>query len=188
MWLAGWLFIHHLSSWYYWICRDPIDNRDRRHAPFFGISVSDKQLEHLQQCSVRDPAQYKWMKKIQRMPVWLRKIVLAQHNCAGYYHGWYEAQQRCAPEKKRKKSAINVIWLLLSVSDWPRSFVISIVPHLFAIPVFSFIGGVIKDYITELGCEKYLLRVTYWAPLEDVVGFFCIIYCKGRKFLPLTPH
>jgi len=125
MWLAGWLFIHHLSSWYYWICRDPIDNRDRRHAPFFGISVSDKQLEHLQQCSVRDPAQYKWMKKIQRMPVWLRKIVLAQHNCAGYYHGWYEAQQRCAPEKKRKKSAINVIWLLLSVSDWPRSFVIS---------------------------------------------------------------
>jgi hypothetical protein len=27
-------------------------------------------------------------------------------------------------------------------------------------------GGVAKEYITKLGCEKYYHRVTYLAPLE----------------------
>jgi len=27
-------------------------------------------------------------------------------------------------------------------------------------------GGVAKEYITKLGCEKYYHRVTYWTPLE----------------------
>jgi hypothetical protein len=27
-------------------------------------------------------------------------------------------------------------------------------------------GGVAKEYITKLGCEKYIRRVTYCAPLE----------------------
>jgi hypothetical protein len=40
-------------------------------------------LEHLLWFSVCDPAQWIWMKKIHRMLVWLRKMVLAQHNCAG---------------------------------------------------------------------------------------------------------
>jgi hypothetical protein len=31
---------------------------------------------------------------------------------------------------------------------------------------FSFIGGVAKEYITKLGCEKYFRRVMYQAPLE----------------------
>jgi hypothetical protein len=38
---------------------------------------------------------------------------------------------------------------------------------------FSFIGGVAKEVITKLGCEKYFCRVTYWAPpemlLEDMI-------------------
>jgi hypothetical protein len=28
-------------------------------------------------------------------------------------------------------------------------------------PKPSFIGGVAKEYVTDLGCEKYFLRVTY---------------------------
>jgi hypothetical protein len=31
----------------------------------------------------------------------------------------------------------------------------------FCCPTFSFIGGVAKEYITKLGCEKYFHRVTY---------------------------
>jgi hypothetical protein len=27
-------------------------------------------------------------------------------------------------------------------------------------------GGVAKEYITKLGCEKYFCKVTYGAPLE----------------------
>ncbi len=38
--------------------------------------------EHLHQCSVCDPAQQNWMKKIHRMPIWLKKMVLAPHSCA----------------------------------------------------------------------------------------------------------
>jgi hypothetical protein len=45
--------------------------------------------------------------------------------------GWYKPQQHCAPAEK---SAINMIWLLLSVSDWSRWFAI-VVPHLFDVPV-----------------------------------------------------
>jgi hypothetical protein len=34
-----------------------------------------------------------------------------------------------------------------------------LVPHPFAVPVFM--GGLVKEYMTKLGCEKYFLRVTY---------------------------
>jgi len=49
-------------------------------------------------------------------------------------------------------------------NDWSRWFVISSPPPI-CCPSFSFIGGVANEYITKLGCEKYFLRVTYWAPL-----------------------
>jgi hypothetical protein len=50
-------------------------------------------------------------------------------------------------------------------NDWSRWFAISSPPPI-CCPSFSFIGGVAKEYITILGCEKYFCRVTYWAPLE----------------------
>jgi hypothetical protein len=36
-----------------------------------------------------------------------------------------------------------------------------VVPHPFAVPGFSFMGGVAKEYITKLGCEKYFHRIPY---------------------------
>ncbi len=93
-------------------------------------------LEHLQRCSLCDPAQLNWMKKSQNMPAWLRKMVLAQHNCT-VCGGWRNAQGRCAPAQK---SVISMISLLLSVSHWPIIMIgpgglLLVVHHLFAIPV-----------------------------------------------------
>jgi hypothetical protein len=34
-----------------------------------------------------------------------------------------------------------------------------VVPHLFAVPVE--LGGVAKEYIAKLGCEKYFRRVRH---------------------------
>jgi hypothetical protein len=31
-------------------------------------------------------------------------------------------------------------------------------------------GGVAKEYITKLGCEKYFRRITYRTPLEMFLG------------------
>ncbi len=93
-------------------------------------------LEHLQRCSICDRAQKNWMKKIQRLPVRLKKMVLAQQNCAGC-RAWYQVQQWCAPAKY---SVLNMIYLLLSVSDWPITMIgpgglLLVVTHLFAVPV-----------------------------------------------------
>jgi hypothetical protein len=44
-----------------------------------------------------------------------------------------------------------------------------VILHLFGCPSFSFDGwGVAKEYVTKLGCEKYIIiiAVTYLAPLE----------------------
>jgi hypothetical protein len=45
------------------------------------------------------------MKKSQNMPVWLKKMVLAQHNCTACGDDWLTAQQqqqqRCASAEKR---------------------------------------------------------------------------------------
>ncbi len=99
-------------------------------------TLVNSNLEHLQRCSVCDPAHKKWMNKSQHLPVWLRQMVLAQHNSAGC-RGWRKARQRCAPAKK---SVINMIWLLLSVSDRPITMIapgglLLVIPHLFAVPV-----------------------------------------------------
>ncbi len=51
-------------------------------------------------------------------------------------------------------------------NDSSKWFAISSPPPI-CCPSISFIGGVAKEYITKLGCEKYFRsRVTYWAPLE----------------------
>jgi hypothetical protein len=34
-----------------------------------------------------------------------------------------------------------------------------VVSHLFAVHSFSFMGGVAREYMTKLGCEKYFHRV-----------------------------
>jgi hypothetical protein len=37
-----------------------------------------------------------------------------------------------------------------------------VVPHLFALPVFCFMGGVAKEYITKLGCGgSYFFLLTF---------------------------
>ncbi len=96
------------------------------------------------------------------MPVWLRKIVLAQHNSRVRFQWLVKARSNsCATAEK---SGINVISLLLSVSDWliimiGPSGLLLLVPHLFALPVSIL-------YITKLWCEIYFCSVTYWVPLE----------------------
>jgi len=45
-------------------------------------------------------------------------------------------------------------------NDSSRWFATSSPPPI-CCPPFSFIGGVAKEYITKLGCEKYFRRVTY---------------------------
>ncbi len=78
----------------------------------------------------------------QNVSIWLRKMVLAQHNCTV----WWRAQRHCPPAEK---SVINMIWLLLSVflsahsNDWSRWFAISSPPPI-CCPSFSFMGGVAK--------------------------------------------
>jgi hypothetical protein len=87
-----------------WICRD-------RHPE--NLSVYGKQLEHLQQCSVCDPKNG-W-RKSQHMPVWLRKLVLVQPNCAGYQwlvKGWAAALCTC------KKECNNKYDLTVTQSFW----------------------------------------------------------------------
>jgi len=39
----------------------------------------------------------------------------------------------------------------------PRGLLL-VVPHRFVVPSFNFMGGVAKEYITKLGCEKYFLK------------------------------
>jgi hypothetical protein len=34
-----------------------------------------------------------------------------------------------------------------------------VVPHLFAFPVSVFMGGIAKEFITKLGCEKYFHKI-----------------------------
>jgi hypothetical protein len=73
----------------------------------------------------------------------------------------------CTSQKECNKydlTAAQCFWLAHH-NDWFRWFVISSPPPI-CYPSFSFIGGVAKEYITTLGCEKYFCRVTYWAPLE----------------------
>jgi hypothetical protein len=64
-----------------------------------------------------------------------------------------------------EKSVINMILLLLSVSD--RSIImigpgglLLVVPAPICCPSFILMDGVAKKYITKLGCEKYFWRVT----------------------------
>jgi hypothetical protein len=66
------------------------------------------------------------------------------------------AQQCCI---LAEKSVINMIYLLLNVSDWPVIMIspaglLLEVPHLLAVPV-SVLCGVAKEYITKLGCESH---------------------------------
>jgi hypothetical protein len=103
------------------------------------------------------------------MPVWLRRIVLAPHNLTVLRWLVQGPQPTCAPAQK---SVINRIWLLLSASDRlimmiGPSGLLLVVPHLpMCCLSFSFMGGVVKKYITKLGCETYFCKVTYSAPLE----------------------
>jgi hypothetical protein len=52
---------------------------------FLMVFVYWQGLEHLQWYSVCVPGQYNWMKKIQLMLVWLRKMVLAPHNSTWFW-------------------------------------------------------------------------------------------------------
>ncbi len=80
------------------------------------------------------------------------------------------AKRRSNPVQLQKKSVINWIWLLLSVSDRPIIIIgpgglLLVVPPPICCPCFSFIGGVGKKrWIIKLGCEKYLFfaGVAYW--------------------------
>jgi hypothetical protein len=105
------------------------------------------------------------MKKIQLVPVWLQKMVFAQHNCARR-RGWQIAL--CARREECNKydlTGAQCFWLAHN-NDWFRWFAISSPPtDPYLLPQFQFYWGVCKN-VTKLGCEKYFRWVTYWAQLE----------------------
>ncbi len=51
-------------------------------------------------------------------------------------------------------------FLLAHHNDWSKWFAINSPPPICS-PSSSFMGGVIKEYITKLRCEKYFCRVIY---------------------------
>jgi len=64
---------------------------------------------------------------------------LGQENCFAQ-HNWWKAPQCSAP------ALINMIWLLVSIFNWPIIMIgpgglLLVVPHLFAVPGY---GGVEK--------------------------------------------
>ncbi len=69
-------------------------------------------------------------------------------------------------------TAAQCFWLAHHNNNWSRWFVSSSSQPI-CCPSFSFIGGVAKEYITKLGCEKYFRRVTYWASLEMLLDNHC---------------
>jgi hypothetical protein len=104
----------------------------------------------------------------QNMPVWLTKVVLAQHNCSLLVNGavmLYTWIKECT----------KYIRLPLSISDspiindWSRWFAISSSPPI-CYPSFSVMAGVAKKYITKLGCEKYFCGTTADALRPDTLG------------------
>jgi hypothetical protein len=94
------------------------------------------------------------MKKSQNEPVWLSKMVLAQHFCTGCW-GQQKAQQSLKPAVNWWDSLIDLGGLLLVVvvSDLLQSH-------------FQFDGWGWEKVLTTLGCEKYCCRATYWAWVE----------------------
>jgi hypothetical protein len=65
-------------------------------------------------------------------------------------------------------AAVECFWLAHH-NDSSRWFAItSSLP--ICCPSFSFMGGVAKEYITKLGCEKYFSMIRYWALLEMLLG------------------
>jgi hypothetical protein len=84
------------------------------------------------------------------MPVWLRKIVLVQHNCSGC-RGWSKSSAAmCTCKKEYSKyylTATQCFWLAHH-NDWSRWCVISSPPAICR-PRFNFRGGVAKEYINQ---------------------------------------
>jgi hypothetical protein len=82
------------------------------------------------------------------------------------------ASALCTCRKECKKydpTAAQCFWSAHH-NDLSRWFAISIPPPIWC-PGFGFVGGVAKEYITKLGCEKYFRRViTYWAPMEILIS------------------
>jgi hypothetical protein len=68
------------------------------------------------------------------------------------------AKQSCAPAREECNKYDHLCFLLANHNDWSRWFAINS-SHLFAVPVSVLFVGCQK-YITKLGCEKYLCRVT----------------------------
>jgi hypothetical protein len=94
--------------------------------------------------------------------------------------GWWKAEGHCAPTQK---SVINWIWLLLSVSDRPIIMIgpgglLSVVPHLFAVPVSVYCRG----------CKKANNETWMWKILLQG----CILSTAGDPLIrgdaPNTPY
>jgi hypothetical protein len=71
------------------------------------------------------------------MPVWLRKMVLAQH----FFHSLLRLAKGTAnPNPAREDYSLLCDRLLLPVSDWPSTLIgpgglLLVVSHLYAVPV-----------------------------------------------------
>ncbi len=125
---------------------------------------------HLQRCSVCDPAHSKIGWRVSSnvcrfgSGTWFWLSIIT--HCA-----MADKSKHCAPAEKSNDyvlTAAQCFWLVHH-NDWSRWFVINSLPPI-CCPSFSIIGGVAKEYITKLGCEKYFHRVTNWAPLEILWG------------------
>ncbi len=105
-------------------------------------------------------------RKVAICEVWFRKMVLAQNNCAQF-----------APAEK---SVINMIWLLLSVSDWPIIIIgpgglLLVVPLVFVVPLLVLWGWIAIVRTMEVSKHKKWRkrmangRAKYW-----IWRFFCL--------------
>jgi hypothetical protein len=113
-----------------------------------------------------------------KMPVWVRRIVLAPHNltvCRWLVQG---PQPTCAPAQK---SVINMIWLLLThcfrsprliMMIGPSGLLLVVPPRPLAYLLFEFQFwwvGLQEKYITKLGCENIFLQAHILSTTGDAL-------------------
>jgi hypothetical protein len=104
--------------------------------------VSDNYQEHLHRCSVCDPAQKNSIKKVQHMPVWLRKMGFGSAASSLYWLLWLvkltAALFTCWKECNKYDLTTTQCFWLAHHNDWSRWFAISSPPLIFAVPVSVF--------------------------------------------------
>jgi hypothetical protein len=119
------------------------------------------------------------------LSMWLQtvKVIVKKSKCAGLGNWFFTpnscsllwlvegATQLCTSKSERNKLNLTTdqYFLLVDRNDWSSWFAISSPPCIWS-SSFSFIGAVPKQKTAKLRHLILLSRVTYWAPLEMLLG------------------